>query len=229
MEYINDLSDKCGFTSFLEQALSYPPKGKLPQNDDVSDECDVYDLTIEAAFDVNPCFNIYHLTDFCPYVWNEDGLDALGDGPNDYFNRSDVQRALHTPPTDYSSCDADANFFPNGDSPASALGPLPGVIERTNNTIIGHGWLDFLLFANGTLATIQNMTWNGMQGFQSPPVEPLYVPYHPLLAELADQGELQPPYHLDSGAGYLGTIHTERGLTFSSSFLSGHGMFFLFL
>ena len=134
---------------------------------------------------------------------------------------------MHAPPTDYSSC-GDVEYFPNGDSVPSALGPLPTVIERTNNTLIGHGWLDFLLFANGTLATIQNMTWNGLQGFQSPPVEPLYVPYHPLLAELESQGTVQPPFTQDSGAGYLGTIHTERGLTFSSSFLSGHGMSIFF-
>ena len=84
---------------------------------------------------------------------------------------------------------------------------------------------DFLIFANGTLATINNMTWNGQQGFQSPPVEPLYVPYHAFLSELADQGEVTAPYTYTSGAGYLGTVHTERGLTWSTSFQSGHGMF----
>lgn len=65
MKDINALADKCGFTSFLEEAISYPPKRKFPQPE-VTDECDVYDLTASAAFDLNPCFNIYHLTEQCP-------------------------------------------------------------------------------------------------------------------------------------------------------------------
>lgn len=118
-------------------------------------------------------------------------------------------------------------IFANGDgSDPSSWGPLPSVIERTNNTIIGHGWLDYLLFLNGSLATIQNMTWNGKQGFQRPPVEPLFVPYHYGLAELY-WGDEPDPYNLDAGAGYLGTAHTERGLTFSSVYLSGHGKFII--
>ena len=53
-------------------------------------------------------------------------------------------------------------------SPPSAIGALPTVIERTNNVIIAHGMLDYLLLANGTLMTIQNMTWHGHQGFSQP-------------------------------------------------------------
>jgi carboxypeptidase D len=150
------------------------------------------------------------------------GFPSLAGGPNNYFNRSDVQKALHVPPTDYSLC-GETTIFAKGDqSVPSALGPLPSVIERTNNVLIGHGWLDYLLFVNGSLATIQNMTWNGAQGFQQPPVEPLYVPYHYGLAELWESTAPN-PYILDAGAGYLGTAHTERGLTFSTVYLAGHG------
>lgn len=69
---------------------------------------------------------------------------------------------------------------------------------------------------------IQNMTWNGAQGFQSKPVDPFFVPYHddPQLGSLA-------------GAGVFGTTHTERGLTYVGVDLSGHmvswGRSFLFL
>ena len=105
----------------------------------------------------------------------------LGWGPRDYFNRSDVQAAIHAPPTDYSSYgDNHLGLLRPGDtSVPSALGPLPGVIEKTNNVVIGGGWLDYLLLTNGTLVTIQNMTWNGKQGFQEKPASPFYVPYHP--------------------------------------------------
>lgn len=133
-----------------------------------------------------------------------------------------MQAALHAPPTDYSVCGDDA-LFPKGDlSIPSALGPLPSVIERTNNVLIGHGTYDYLLFMNGTLATIQNMTWHGLQGFQQKPESMFYVPYHSGLAEQANE-ELSAPMTNDAGAGYLGTTHSERGLTFCSVLGSGHG------
>ncbi|KAL2010376.1 hypothetical protein VTN00DRAFT_6183 [Thermoascus crustaceus] len=222
MTDINKRAEECGYNEFMENALTYPPKGKLPTAPDSSRPgCDVWESIISAAYYVNPCFNIYHLTDFCPYTWNTMGFPSLAGGPNNYFNRSDVQAVIHAPPTNYLVC-GEYNVFPKGDkSVPSALGPLPSVIERTNNTIIGHGWLDFLLFANGTLATIQNMTWNGAQGFQKPPKEPLFVPYHAGLAELGE-GTAPTPFTQDAGAGYLGTAHTERGLTFTSVYLSGH-------
>ena len=58
---------------------------------------------------------------------------------------------------------------------------------------------------------IQNMTFNGAQGFQSAPSDPFYVPYHvdSSLSTLA-------------GAGVFGTTHTERGLTWVDVSLSGH-------
>ncbi|ODH38358.1 hypothetical protein ACO22_02404 [Paracoccidioides brasiliensis] len=110
----------------------------------------------------------------------------------------------------------------NGDkSPPSGLGPLPNVIEKTNNTRISHGALDFLLFLIGTLITIQNMTWNGAQGFQEAPSEKLYVPYHPELGEIASRN-VTGPFTQVAGAGQLGTVHTERGLTWATVDLSGH-------
>jgi carboxypeptidase D len=75
-----------------------------------------------------------------------------------------------------------------------------------------------ILISNGTLMMIQNMTWNGAQGFQNKPTEPFYVPYHddPSLSTLA-------------GSGVFGTTHTERGLTWVSIDLAGHSKFVLFL
>lgn len=152
----------------------------------------------------------------------------MGGGPNDYFNQSAVQAVIHAPPTDYSVCGGGPNIFPKGDmSVPSGLGPLPSVIDRTNNVIIAHGLLDFLLFANGSLVTIQNMTWNGMQGFQSAPSDPFFVPYHPQLGEDAnsvDSGNTKLlPFNNNAGAGIQGTTHTERGLTFVTVNLAGHG------
>ena len=137
---------------------------------------------------------------------------------------------IHAPPTNYAVCGGGPNLFPNGDqSQPSGLGPLPSVIDRTNNVLMGHGLLDFLLFANGSLITIQNMTWNGKQGFQTKPssTQNFYVPYHPQLGENAnnvDSGDTALiPFNNDAGAGLMGTWHTERGFTFVTVNLAGHG------
>lgn len=217
MKHINAVDAKCGYTDFLNKALTFPPPSKFPNLDSAnSAECDTWDQIISAATLINPCFNVYHLTDFCPFLWDEMGFPSVAEGPNDYFDQPGVQAALHLPPTNYSVC-GKANIFPNGDSSIpSALGPLPKVIEATNNVLIGHGWYDYLLFMNGSLATIQNMTWNGAQRFQHPPTGKLFVPYN---------GESQvDPVRWSGGSGILGTTHTERGLTFSTVYRSGHGV-----
>ncbi len=88
---------------------------------------------------------------------------------------------------------------------------LGSVIDRVQNVMISHGALDMVLIANGTLLAIQNMTWGGKQGFQSPPSEPFYVPYH----DEAGPATL-------AASGIMGTTHTERGLTYVGVDLSGH-------
>lgn len=153
----------------------------------------------------------------------------MDDGPNSYFNREDVKKVLHVPPkTDYKAHGGFAwSGFPGVDGLAprpSALGPLPRVIELTNNTIIAHGLQDFLLLANGSLATIQNMTWNGYQGFQKAPTEPLVVPYGHQRRELGYRKESA----IEASVRVEGNAHTERGLTFVSIDTAGHGMCFYF-
>lgn len=222
MKDVNERAEKCGYNKFLEEALTYPPPKDFPAAPNTSAPgCAIWGDIITAETFINPCFNIYHLTDFCPFLWDEMGFPSLGGGPHNYFNRSDVQAVIHVPPTNYAVCND--VVLPNGDgSVPSALGPLPSVIERTNNVLIGHGWYDYLLFLNGSAVTIQNMTWNGAQGFQSAPTEPLFVPYTDALVRDA-HGRAERPYVWDGGGGIMGTAHTERGLTFSTVFGSGHG------
>lgn len=218
MSTIHSKADSCGYTDFLHKYLVFPPAGPLPSpptSDDSTDTCDLWDDILSAVSLVNPCFDIYQVATTCPLLWDVLGFpgsfDYLPEGATIYFNRSDVQKAINAPQMAWQECSN--GVFVNGtdNSPPSGLSVLPHVIERLNKTIIGHGALDYILMSNGTLLMIQNMTWNGQQGFQSAPSDDFYVPYHTQVN----------PSTL-AGAGVFGTTHTERGLTYVYTSLSGH-------
>ncbi|KAF8905762.1 Alpha/Beta hydrolase protein [Gymnopilus junonius] len=165
---------------------------------------DVWDTIFNAALIVNPAFNIYRIFDTFPVLW--DVLGFPGSFPQAqtplYFNRTDVKKAIHAPlDVNWAEC-SDINVFPKGDqSLPPAFTVLPNVIEKNNRTVIVHGLADFILIAEGTRIVIQNMTWGGLQGFQTPIANDSFIV---------------------DGVGALGTIHTERGLTYFEVELSGH-------
>ena len=226
---IHAKQDACGYTAYLEKYFQFPPPpGPFPVLPDPYSSpnftCDIFDDLYSAILEINPCFNIYHATETCPHLWSVGGGINPGDyvPPTEvvYFNRSDVQKAINAPPTNWQTCTS-TNVFggatDNKNLSDTSLGPaqdgvLAHVIESTNNTIIGVGNLDFLLPTNGSLAALQNVTWNGVQGFQKFPGTEFYVPYHPEY----NGGAL-------SGAGIVGSYGTERGLTFYQVQLAGHG------
>ncbi|KAJ9619817.1 hypothetical protein H2203_008088 [Taxawa tesnikishii (nom. ined.)] len=219
LEQIHERNDFCNYTSYFDTYLQFPPPGPLPLLPDpfASENytCDMFDTVYAAVLEVNPCFNIYHITETCPHPWSVLGAVNTGDyvppGEVVYFNRSDVQAAINAPPTNWQQCTR-RNVFGGANNNRSAsdtsVGPaqngvLQRVIEYTNNTIIGSGNLDMLLNTNGTLLAIQNMTWNGLQGLQTYP------------GNEVQRGSL-------AGAGVLGYWGTERGLTFYQVQLAGH-------
>jgi carboxypeptidase D len=227
METITQHQKDCGYTDYYDTYFKFPPPaGPFPVPDDpyASENytCDQFDNFYSAILEVNPCFNIYHITETCPHPYSQLGIVNTGDysppGAEIYFNRTDVKIALHADVnSNWLQC-SNVNVFGNGDQRGSdtSLGPaqngvLQHVIEFTNNTIIGSGDLDMLLSTNGTLFTIQNMTWNGVQGFSEYPSTPLYAPYHPEY----NGGAL-------AGSGVQGTWLSERGLTFYTARLAGH-------
>lgn len=211
---IHKRADSCGYTSFLNENLVFPPKGPLPNApNDTAPGCDLWSDIYYAISTINPCFNVYQITTTCPLLWDVLGFPGSFEytprGATVYFNRTDVQNAINAPVQPWQEC-SDGVFL-NEDSPDSALSVLPGVIEKLNRTIIAHGQLDYVLIANGSLLAIQNMTWNGAQGFQQEPKDEFYVPEYdnPDLATIA-------------GSGIFGTTHTERGLTWVEVNLAGH-------
>lgn len=221
-------SKELGFTSWLCQNLKFPPKGLAPQLPPGVTSADNGSLAIDpdhAGFyfeylwepmaQLNPCYNLHQVGELCP-----NGYNPLGANP--YFNRTDVKAALHAPADrSWTQCAAPygVDIDPNTVKPAPDQYHLPNVIEHTKNTIIVHGTLDIILPLNGVLLGIQNMTWGGLQGFQTAPRDPLYVPLDgfELFSEEPFYASKRP-----AGAGVLGTTHTERGLSLVATQLAGH-------
>ncbi|KAL5397335.1 hypothetical protein PMIN06_002697 [Paraphaeosphaeria minitans] len=227
LNQVREVQDHCNYSSYLDTYFTFPPpqesfpvlEGPTRHN---NYSCDQFDNLYGAILEVNPCFNIYHITETCPHPFGQLGIVNEGDyqppGAKIYFNRTDVKEALHAPiESNWQQC-TDVNVFGNGTDRGSdtSAGPaidgtLQRVIEFTNNTLIGSGDLDFLLSTNGTLLAIQNMTWNGLQGLQKYPNTTLYAPYHPEY----NGGAL-------AGSGAQGVWTSERGLTFYTARLAGH-------
>ena len=70
---LNTLADGCGFTSYIDEHLVYPPP-KEPFHQFVSaddepteEQCAIWLPLRGAAELANPCFNIYHIIDTCPW------------------------------------------------------------------------------------------------------------------------------------------------------------------
>jgi len=218
MDDIHRRSAACGYDTFMDLAMTFPPNSTLPTPPNVNGNitgCQIWDDVFNAALLVNPCWDVYQVATTCPVLWDVLGFpgsfDYVPDGATIYFNRTDVQKAINAPIGQWDECSS--GVLDIDTSPPSGLSVLPRVIEKNQKTIIGHGMLDFILLMNGTIMMIQNMTWDGAQGFSTPPSEwnEFFVPYHNELS----LGTL-------AGAGIFGNWHTERGLTFCTVDLSGH-------
>ena len=106
MADVHNKADSCNFTSIMETYLTFPPPGPLPTLVSPGPDCDVNTEILTAALLVNPCFNVYHVTDTCPHLWSVLGAVNVGDyepaSATVYFNRPDVQAAINARRADWS-------------------------------------------------------------------------------------------------------------------------------
>ncbi|KAF9050779.1 alpha/beta-hydrolase [Hymenopellis radicata] len=205
---LDELAETCNYAGYVDKFATYPPTGllPLPGTDTFADDgCDLWDLIFDAALTVNPAFNIYRIFDTFPVLWDVLGFpgsfEQIQLAPV-YFDRLDVKKAIHAPTNvSWSEC-SNINVFPRGDrSLPSSFTVLPNVIEKSERAVIAHGLADFILIAEGARIVIQNMTWAGLQGFQTP---------------------IETDSFIVDGVGALGNTHSERGLTYVEVALSGH-------
>ncbi|KAG2053778.1 alpha/beta-hydrolase [Suillus hirtellus] len=192
MDYLNEKAATCNYTGYMDKYVTYPPTGPLPLPGDsveFAQGCDVWDDIFNNALIINPAFNIFRIWDTYSILW-----DVLG-------FPTDVKQAIHAP-VNTKCVECSNNVFPNNDSSLPpAFTVLPNVIKKNQRTVIVHGLADFVLIADGTRIAIQNMTWNGLQGFQTPIANDSFIV---------------------DGVGAYGTMHSERGLTYYEVALSGH-------
>lgn len=208
------MSDECGYTDFTQKYLTYPPRGPMPLPEvafyglpnarNITGRCMIWDTVVDEAFNVNPNFNLYRIFDAWPIQW--DVLAYPGSIPNQqspiYFNRTDVQKAIHAPEVDWRVCTAKPVYVLRNDtSLPSSLTVLPSVIEKSERSVIMQGMVDMMILSEGTRLAIQNMTWGGKQGFQTP---------------IEDDS-----FAIDR-FGVLGSVHEERKLTYIEVNLAGH-------
>ncbi|KAK0627147.1 carboxypeptidase cpdS precursor [Immersiella caudata] len=213
---------KCGHSAYVKEYLVYPPKAPQPGGAELPGYMDpdcysIFSDVVDAAMTLNPCYDIYQVATTCPLSWDVLGFPGsrmfTPDGADIYFNRADVKAAIHAPSDINWSICGTRFVFPNGDNSEPPIrSVIPHVIDATQNVMISHGALDGLLLANGTLLAIQNMTWGGKLGFQNKPTQPFYVPANNLWDS---------PMSI-AAEGVLGTVITERGLTYIGVPLAGH-------
>lgn len=158
----------------------HPTRGEDVTSSIMNSSCYGPCATFDTAWDFldarcaasNPLFDIYNI---------EHGCDNTNTQPllADYFSRPDVQTALNIPPptnndnTTFMPCNTKIQQTltePTQLPSPPAYNILPDLL--TNNNISVHiyqGEDDMLANHLGAELVLQNMTWNGMQGFQEKP------------------------------------------------------------
>ncbi|KAG1897571.1 Alpha/Beta hydrolase protein [Suillus fuscotomentosus] len=203
MDHLDEMAATCNYTGYMDKYVTYPPKGLLPLPGDSTNfaqGCGIWDDIYVNALMINPSFNVYRIWDTYPTPW--DVLGFLDTQSTIYFNLTDVKEVIHAPVgTKWVECALARVFLHEDSSLPPAPTVLPNVIEKSQRTVIVHGLADFMYIADGDRIAIQNMTWNGLQGFQTP---------------IADDS------FIVDGVGAYGSMHSERGLTYYEVVLSGH-------
>ncbi|EEQ28293.1 putative carboxypeptidase D [Microsporum canis] len=164
-------------------------------------QCAVYDTTADYLSS-RECFSVYNINYDCTAINPTPALEA-------YFSRADVQIALNLMhPMDelrpFEACNR--GILATLMAPANRPVPpsydiLPDLLTTHKLPVhIYQGGLDLLINHVGVEVTIQNMTWNGAQGFQESP--------HSKFGRQKDKSE--------------GMWNEERGLSYHLFFNGGH-------
>ncbi|KAF2403100.1 carboxypeptidase S3, penicillopeptidase S3, CPD-S3 [Trichodelitschia bisporula] len=210
MNRLANLHQSCGYQRFLDTYLTFPAKGLQPPVRTQSG-CNIFNTAYSAAQSANPCFNVYEINQTCPTpqdVMSDNIFPDGAGGQTNYFDRPDVKAALHAPASSQWTECSNQNVFVGrggpeneGDLSADSIQyVLPRVIDATKRVLVANGDYDMIIMTQGTLLSIQNMTWGGSLGFSQKPATPINIP----------------------AQGNMGIQHYERGLMWGETYESGH-------
>lgn len=158
-----------GLDTYYSTHVTYPPSGILPYpaNWTGPDSYDIYSDVL-SAWNGAHCSSVYDISTQCPYTIDPLGYPQAAVSPTlDNFpnNQTGFLEAIHVKPNiTFLECRADVYDDLNLPPPNESV--MPGVIARSEHVMIGGGDRDILLLTMGSELVIQNMTWNGAQGFR---------------------------------------------------------------
>lgn len=170
----------------------------------LADGCYGNCATFEAAYNYfagfnGRCFNAYNIdTDCNDPLYTSDSAFAA------YLNLPAVQAAIHAPKArTYTQCNGTLQLALTTHDQRSvppAYVIIPSLLASDVRVNLWSGSLDYVLNPIGTQLSIQNMTWNGLQGFHDKPDREWFDVEH----------------------GYAGVWGAERGLGFYLFQGAGH-------
>ncbi|EPQ54184.1 alpha/beta-hydrolase, partial [Gloeophyllum trabeum ATCC 11539] len=204
MSHIEQASNSCGYTTYVDTYATYPPAGPLPLPGGtvkIPSQCKIRDAVTSAMQLINPAFTKYRVSNAWPIPCKYVPLMCTIVTLSLSCCRTDVQDAIHAPHKNWVGCTTEGLYTGGQDtSTPSALSILPSVIERSTRTVIAQG-----LFVG---CYRRNMTWGGKQGFQTP-IEP-------------ESFNVEDVMGGTGVSGIYGNMHTERSLTYVEFYFSGH-------
>lgn len=209
--YMRQLHAEQNYTSFFSEYFTFPSAGPMPIPPNVDETSAPFRSTlVQAATLINPCFNIYHIKDFCPAQHNpivvfDDTKPELGS----FFNLTEVQAAMNAPHIPWTECAGREVFAGTGRDQATAVSfsVLPKVFESVPMNIVANGALDMVIPSVGTLFALQNTTWGGTTGYDVQPNKTFVVPASP---------------SFPGPSGEMGTWGYERGVLYVDVAGAGH-------
>ncbi|KAJ4032207.1 hypothetical protein NW761_012765 [Fusarium oxysporum] len=211
-------NEKCGLDKYRDAHLTYPPP-LAPWKPVQVKGCDITAHFEEINTVINPCFNVYHVQDTCPVLWDILGFPSVQYTPPGvtlFFNIPGVRKAIHAPaaPKEWASCSGPV-FVGDDDryDPAEHEKKFQTLVEKTNNVMIGSGMADYIITSNTTALAVQGLKWNGKQGFQTAPSAEFVVP---VINNTESNVENW------AGGSVQGSVHSERGFTLATVKTSGH-------
>ncbi|KAL9122525.1 MAG: hypothetical protein Q9187_000925 [Circinaria calcarea] len=131
--------------------------------------CATFTTALNYLLANHQCFNVYNINSSCANHPNPVPVQ-------NWLNKPAVRTALHAPPKNFTVCNATVQATLGVEvvtPPAYSI--IPRILDQGIGVHIYSGDYDFLINHVGTELVIQNMTWNGHQGFQSPPNKPFIV------------------------------------------------------